>query len=68
MAAEEQKLDKVEVKMHRKAVELAAAVAAVEEHKLNAVEAKKLIDESGLEVHSDILLQEAADKVAEVLA
>ena len=30
----------------------------------NAVEAKKLIDESGLEVHSAILLQEAADKVA----
>ncbi len=34
----------------------------------NAVEAKKLIDESGLEVHSAILLQEAADKVASVLA
>ncbi|MCS5662726.1 MAG: ADP-forming succinate--CoA ligase subunit beta [Flavobacteriales bacterium] len=34
----------------------------------NATEAKKLIDESGLEVHSVILLQEAADKVAEVLA
>ncbi len=34
----------------------------------NAVEAKKLIDESGLEVHSVIQLQEAADKVAEVLA
>ena len=34
----------------------------------NAVEAKKLIDESGLEVHSAILLQEAADKVAAVLA
>ena len=33
----------------------------------NAVEAKKLIDESGLEVHSAILLQEAADKVAAVL-
>ena len=31
-------------------------------------EAKKLIDESGLEVHSAILLQEAADKVAAVLA
>ncbi|MDG1396553.1 MAG: ADP-forming succinate--CoA ligase subunit beta [Flavobacteriales bacterium] len=34
----------------------------------NATEAKKLIDESGLAVHSVILLQEAADKVAEVLA
>ena len=34
----------------------------------NAVEAKKLIDESGLKVHSVILLQEAADKVAEVLS
>ncbi len=34
----------------------------------NATEAKKLIDESGLEVHSVIMLQEAADKVAEVLA
>ena len=34
----------------------------------NATEAKKLIDESGLEVHSVILLQEAADKVAEVLS
>ena len=33
----------------------------------NAEEAKKLIDESGLEVHSAILLQEAADKVAAVL-
>lgn len=33
----------------------------------NAAEAKKLIDESGLEVHSVIQLQEAADKVAEVL-
>jgi succinyl-CoA synthetase beta subunit len=33
----------------------------------NAVEAKQLIDESGLKVHSAILLQEAADKVAEVL-
>jgi succinyl-CoA synthetase beta subunit len=33
----------------------------------NAVEAKKLIDESGLKVESVILLQEAADKVAEVL-
>ena len=34
----------------------------------NAEEAKKLIDESGLKVDSVILLQEAADKVAEVLA
>ena len=34
----------------------------------NAEEAKKLIDESGLQVESVILLQEAADKVAEVLA
>ena len=34
----------------------------------NAVEAKKLIDESGLKVESVILLQEAADKVADVLA
>jgi succinyl-CoA synthetase beta subunit len=34
----------------------------------NATEAKKLIDESGLKVESVILLQEAADKVAEVLA
>jgi len=34
----------------------------------NAVEAKKLIDESGLNVHSAVLLQEAADKVREVLA
>lgn len=34
----------------------------------NAVEAKKLIEDSGLKVHSVILLQEAADKVAEVLA
>lgn len=33
----------------------------------NAVEAKKLIEDSGLEVHSVILLQEAADKVKEVL-
>ena len=32
----------------------------------NAVEAKKLIDESGLKVESVILLQEAADKVAKV--
>ena len=34
----------------------------------NAEEAKKLIDESGLKVESVILLQEAADKVAEVLS
>jgi succinyl-CoA synthetase beta subunit len=34
----------------------------------NAVEAKRLIDESGLNVHSAVLLQEAADKVKEVLA
>tara|TARA_Y100001933_G_C18947955_1_gene542443 strand:- start:226 stop:1416 length:1191 start_codon:yes stop_codon:yes gene_type:complete len=34
----------------------------------NAEEAKKLIDESGLKVESVILLQEAADKVTEVLA
>ena len=34
----------------------------------NAVKAKKLIDESGLKVESVILLQEAADKVAQILA
>lgn len=34
----------------------------------NAVEAKKLIDDSGLDVQSVVLLQEAADKVREVLA
>ncbi|TVR41758.1 MAG: ADP-forming succinate--CoA ligase subunit beta [Cryomorphaceae bacterium] len=34
----------------------------------NAEEAKKLIDESGLEVHSAVLLQEAAEKVKSVLA
>ena len=34
----------------------------------NAAEAKKIIDESGLKVESVILFQEAADKVAEVLA
>ena len=34
----------------------------------NAVEAKRLIDESGLNVHSAVLLQEAADKVKEVLS
>lgn len=34
----------------------------------NAVEAKKLIDDSGLAVHSAITLQQAADKVKEVVA
>ena len=34
----------------------------------NATEAKQLIDNSGLNVHSVIQLQEAADKVAELLA
>ncbi len=34
----------------------------------NAVEAKEIIDNSGLKVHSAVLLQEAADKVKEVLA
>lgn len=34
----------------------------------NAEEAKKIIDESGLEVRSAILLKEAADAVADVLA
>jgi succinyl-CoA synthetase beta subunit len=34
----------------------------------NAVEAKKIIDDSGLNVHSAIMLQEAADKVKQVLA
>lgn len=34
----------------------------------NAEEAKKIIDDSGLKVHSAILLQEAADKIKEVLA
>ncbi|NQY66435.1 MAG: ADP-forming succinate--CoA ligase subunit beta [Flavobacteriales bacterium] len=34
----------------------------------NAVEAKKIIDNSGLKVISAILLQDAADRVAEVLA
>ena len=33
----------------------------------NAVEAKKLIDDSGLKVISVILLQEAADRVKEIL-
>jgi succinyl-CoA synthetase beta subunit len=34
----------------------------------NAEEAKRIIDESGLNVHSAIMLQEAADKVKEVLS
>ncbi len=34
----------------------------------NAVEAKQIIDDSGLNVHSAITLQEAADKVSEVLS
>ena len=34
----------------------------------NAEEAKAIIDESGLEVRSAILLKEAADAVADVLA
>ena len=34
----------------------------------NAEEAKVILDKSGLKVHSVILLQEAADKVKEVLA
>jgi succinyl-CoA synthetase beta subunit len=34
----------------------------------NAEEAKKIIDESGLKVHSAIQLQEAADRIKEVLA
>jgi succinyl-CoA synthetase beta subunit len=34
----------------------------------NAEEAKQIIDESGLKVHSAIALKEAADKVSEVLA
>lgn len=33
----------------------------------NAVEAKKMIDESGLKVHSAIALQEAADKVKDLV-
>jgi len=33
----------------------------------NAEEAKKIIDESGLEVHSAIILKEAADKVKELV-
>ena len=34
----------------------------------NAIEAKKLIDESGLKVESVILLKEAAEKITEVLS
>lgn len=34
----------------------------------NAIEAKELIENSGLKVHSVVLLKEAADKVKEVLA
>jgi succinyl-CoA synthetase beta subunit len=34
----------------------------------NAIEAKELIDNSGLQVISAVLLKEAADAVAEVLA
>jgi succinyl-CoA synthetase beta subunit len=34
----------------------------------NAIEAKKLIDESGLQVHSVVILKDAAAKVKEVLA
>jgi succinyl-CoA synthetase beta subunit len=34
----------------------------------NAEIAKQIIDESGLEVHSAILLQDAANKVKEVLS
>jgi succinyl-CoA synthetase beta subunit len=34
----------------------------------NAEEAKQLIDESGLEVHSAVVLQEAADLVTKLLA
>ena len=34
----------------------------------NAEEAKQLIDESGLDVMSAVLLKEAAEKVAQVLA
>ena len=33
----------------------------------NAVEAKQMIDDSGLKVHSAITLEEAAQKVEEVL-
>ncbi|MFQ5334677.1 MAG: ADP-forming succinate--CoA ligase subunit beta [Flavobacteriales bacterium] len=34
----------------------------------NAEEAKKIIDDSGLQVHSAVLLQDAADRVRDVLA
>jgi succinyl-CoA synthetase beta subunit len=34
----------------------------------NAIEAKQIIDESGLNVHSAITLQEAADRVKDVVA
>ena len=34
----------------------------------NAEEAKQILDESGLKVHSVILLKEAADKVAELVS
>jgi len=34
----------------------------------NAIEAKKIIDDSGMNIHSAVLLQEAADLVKEVLA
>jgi succinyl-CoA synthetase beta subunit len=34
----------------------------------NAIEAKQLIDDSGLPVHSVVEFQEAADKVQEMLA
>ena len=34
----------------------------------NAEEAKKIIDESGLNVHSAITLEEAANKVKEIIA
>ena len=34
----------------------------------NAIEGKKIIDESGLKVSSAITLQEAADRVKEILA
>lgn len=34
----------------------------------NAIEAKQLIDDAGLPIHSAITLEEAANKVSEVLA
>ena len=40
----------------------------VVERKKDAEEAKKIIDESGLRVESAIVLQEAADKVKQVLS